>query len=93
MNQKRAHVAIAALADSEQHSSLAATVLTWHQSEPSAQRAPSFELPSITYRRNRCLRDQRTHALHPNQAAPAFVGLAEPRDPLVVAQDLLVESA
>src|SRR5215469_2632410 len=60
VNEKGVQVAISALAYSEQHSSLAATMLTRHQSEPSAQLAPSFELPSVTYRRNQRCRDQWT---------------------------------
>jgi len=57
VNQQGAQVAIASLADPEQHCAATAGTMAWNQSEISCELAPAFELSGVAYRSHQCGRD------------------------------------
>src|SRR5580658_9086374 len=91
VDEQRAQVTIAALADAEQHRALAAGALARHQPQPGAELAAVGERPRTTDRRDHSRRHQRTDAFDFNQPPTPFVLLANARDPLVVLPQTVVE--
>ena len=56
MNEQRAQIAIAALADAQEHISPTTGMLARDQAQPGAKFASAFELVGITHCRNQCSR-------------------------------------
>jgi hypothetical protein len=78
VNQQRAQVTIATLADPEQHRAATTGAMAGNQSEIGCQFAFAFELGGIADRSHQCGRDQRTHAFQFSQPRAAFILAEEP---------------
>src|ERR1700682_5940290 len=70
VDEQRAQVTIAALADAKQYRAVAAGVLARHQPQPGAELAAVGELPRITDRPDHSRRHQRTDAFDFNSGPP-----------------------
>jgi hypothetical protein len=64
MNQQRAQITIAALADAQQHRAPTAGAVAWNQSEIGREFAPALEVGGVADGGDQGGGDQRTHAFH-----------------------------
>ena len=87
---KGAQVAIAALADSEQHVTIAAGVLTFYQPKPRREFPSALEFARITHRRHHRGSHQRTHSFDLGEPLTALVLLKHSLDSVIVGANLCV---
>ena len=73
MNEQGAQVAIAALADPEQHVTIAAGVLTRHQPQPRREFATALEFARIAYRGHHRGSHQRSDSFDLGQSLTTLV--------------------
>ena len=77
MNEQRAQIAVATLADTQEHIATTAGMLTRDQAEPGAEFTPVFEFVRVAYGGDQRGRDQRSNPFNLGQTRTALV-LAKP---------------